>query len=353
MSNMTSGVNLGPDKTQTGLITHYLNKNTLPNPINNKHLGSTLSLAEEEKSKKKANISLTEVKSIQNEQSILNEELTSNTELKDIIGPLVEEFKLLRESVHFDIKELQSVVTMQQRDVNKLEESIATSEKEVKDYLTDKIDVNTRSVWQIIEENKHLHKENDLLKDQITRIEISQLDNNVIISGQPEQPWDPYESTKERVIDIIAATIGSATDSYTGQETSKVEISCCSRIGGKPQPISVKFNRKEDKHNLMTNTRNLSKGIYVNEEFSIHIKKSHDTLHPMLRMAKSLPEYRDKCKLQNDWLVVDGITYTVKDLHRLPPDLAAYKAVQKTDSENIEFHGELSPWANFHKSPFE
>ena len=29
-----------------------------------------------------------------------------------------------------------------------------------------------------------------------------------MISGQPEQPWEPYEVTKERVFDMIAASLG-------------------------------------------------------------------------------------------------------------------------------------------------
>ena len=41
----------------------------------------------------------------------------------------------------------------------------------------------------------------------MSQIEKSQLENNVLISGQPEQPWEPYEQTKERVIDTIAASL--------------------------------------------------------------------------------------------------------------------------------------------------
>ena len=38
-----------------------------------------------------------------------------NEELKNIIGPLVEKMKLLRETVHHDIKDLQNVVSQQKR----------------------------------------------------------------------------------------------------------------------------------------------------------------------------------------------------------------------------------------------
>ena len=61
------------------------------------------------------------------DQSILTEELALNTELKDIIDSLVEEVKLLRKSVHSDKQELQKVVTIQQKDISKLEDSLAAS----------------------------------------------------------------------------------------------------------------------------------------------------------------------------------------------------------------------------------
>ena len=46
------------------------------------------------------------------------------------------------------------------------------------------------------------------------------------------------------------------------------------------------------------------------------------------------------------------MTYGVKDITNFPVDLAAYKAVQKSDSTSIVFHGQLSPYSNFHSAPF-
>ena len=71
-----------------------------------------------------------------------------------------------------------------------------------------------------------------------------------------------------------------------------------------------------------------------------------------MRLAKSLPQYRDKSRLEKNRLVINGIGYTLNELGKLPPDLAAYKAAEKSDSETIVFQGELSPWSNFHHAPF-
>ena len=69
-------------------------------------------------------------------------------------------------------------------------------------------------------------------------------------------------------------------------------------------------------------------------------------------MAKGLSEYKDKVKLQGDRLIINGISYGVNDLHKLPLELSAYKAAQKEDDKSIVFHGELSPYSNFHPAPF-
>ena len=102
----------------------------------------------------------------------------------------------------------------------------------------------------------------------------------------------------------------------------------------------------------MENKQNLPIGIYVNEEFPLQIKKNRDTLRPILKLVKSLQDFREKSKLDNDRLIINGVTYTVQNLHQLPSELAPYKAPQKTNDSTVGFQGELSPWSNFHNSPF-
>ena len=98
--------------------------------------------------------------------------------------------------------------------------------------------------------------------------------------------------------------------------------------------------------------KNLPPGIYVNHEYPSHIKRVRDKLHPILQLAKNLPHYREKSKLEEDCLVINGISYTINDLTKLPLDLMVYKVVEKSNEEMIVFQGELSPWSTFHNTPF-
>ena len=252
---------------------------------------------------------------------------------------------------------MQCTVSRQKADISKLKETLANSDSDLRKHLIEKTEWNTQKIDLVLEENKLLRRENTKLKERLSQIEQSQLENNVIISGQPEQPWEPYELTKERVFDTIAASLG-ITDLEIARKTAEsTEIASCKRIGryrmGKSRPISVTFQKKDDKQKLLENKRNLPTGIYVNEEFPSHVKRDRDMLRPILKLAKSLHHYREKSKLDRNRLIINGTSYTVQELHQLPAELAPYKASQKSTDSIIGFQGELSPWSNFHYSPFE
>ena len=207
-----------------------------------------------------------------------------------------------------------------------------------------------------MEENKLLRKENKDLKERLTKIELAQLGINVIISGMQEQRWESYSTTKDRVYDTITAAMGRDDLEATLLEAKKIEISCYNRIGPLPikpsRPISVTFQNREDTIHLIQSKKNLLKGVYVNEEYPVSMKRNRDILRLILRLAKTFPDFREKSKLQGDKLVVNVISYTVDDLTQLPPELVAYKAAQKSDANTLVFHGKLSACSNFHNAPF-
>ena len=96
----------------------------------------------------------------------------------------------------------------------------------------------------------------------------------------------------------------------------------------------------------------LPQGIYTNNEYLLHIKRVRDTLWPILRYAKTIPSYQDKCKIKGDHLVINRINYGIHDISKLPSERAAYKATQKEDDHYIAFHRELRPYSSFYQSKF-
>ena len=269
----------------------------------------------------------------------------NNKVLQQALGPLVAEFKLLRESVntvHTDYKDLKQVISKQK--------------EEIKHELIDKIDKNTTKLVEISQENRLLRKENESLKSRLDRIEQNQLWNNVIITGIPEGPYEQYSITKLRVQEMIAVTIDSGDREEDLTKAKEIDITSCNRVGrykhNVARSISVTFATRDDKESFLSGKRKLPSGIFANEELPTHIKKRRDCLLPIYHLAKSLPEYRDKCRLTGDKLVIYGISYLIEDISKLPPDLAAFKSSEKLNETHLVFAGELSPYSNFHPSPF-
>ena len=79
-----------------------------------------------------------------------------------------------------------------------------------------------------------------------------------------------------------------------------------------------------------------------------HIKQNRDKLRPIQRLAKCLLQFCEKSKMIADKLIINGISYGIEDIPNLPPELAAYKAAEKSNDTHLVFAGKLSPYSNFH-----
>ena len=205
-------------------------------------------------------------------------------------------------------------------------------------------------------ENKILRKENEDLKTRLDHIEQNKLSNNVIITGIPEGPYEQYSTTKLRVKEMIAVTIDSGDADADLVKAKGIEITSCTRIGRFrhkiARPISVTFSTQDDKQSFLSCKRKLSTGIFANKELPPHIKRRRDHLMSIYRLTKSIPHYCEKCRLNNDKLIINGNSYQIEDISKLPADLAAYKVGEKLNDTHLVFAGELSPYTNFHHSSF-
>ena len=155
---------------------------------------------------------------------------------------------------------------------------------------------------------------------------------------------------------MIAVTIDSGDREEDLIKAKEINITSCNQVRrykhNVARPISVTFATRDDKESFLSGKRKLPSGIFANEELPPHMKKRRDRLLPIYHLAKSLPEYCDKCRLTGDKLVINGISYWIEDISKLPPDLAVFKSSEKSNETHLVFTGELSPYSNFHLSPF-
>ena len=135
----------------------------------------------------------------------------------------------------------------------------------------------------------------------------------MIITGIPEGPYKQYSITKLRVQEMIAVTIYSGNREDDLTKAKEIDITSCNQVDrykhNVARPISVTFATRDDKESFLSSKRKLQSGIFANEELPLHIKKRRDRLLPIYHLAKSLPEYRDKCRLTRDKLVTNGTSY--------------------------------------------
>ena len=108
------------------------------------------------------------------------------------------------------------------------------------------------------------------------------------------------------------------------------------------------------KHKLcmLARKNNLPKGIYVDEAYPESIKQKRAALRPILKLAHNLDNYKGKCKLEHDQIVINGVNYNMDTLDRLPEELAPYKSAQCSSMDILIFYGQHTPLSNFHTSPF-
>ena len=144
------------------------------------------------------------------------EGVEENSILKQALGPLITEFRLLRESVN----------TVHQ-DYADLKHTISKQKEELKQDLSDKIDKNTTQLIEVSNENKILRKENEDLKTRLDHIEQNQLSNNLIITGILEGPYEQYSTTKLRVQEMTAVTIDSGDADADLEKAKGIEITSC------------------------------------------------------------------------------------------------------------------------------
>ena len=146
---------------------------------------------------------------------------------------------------------------------------------------------------------------------------------------------------------MITVTIDSGDTEADLAKAKGIEITSCNRVGrfkhNVARLISVTFSTRDDKESFLSSKRKLPTGIFANEELPPHIKRRRDHL---------LPIYRNKCRLINDKLIINDNSYQIEDISKLPPDLAVYKVAEKSNDTHVVFVGELSPYSNFHHSPF-
>ena len=201
-----------------------------------------------------------------------------------------------------------------------------------------------------------MEEENKELKSRVIKLENRMLESNIIMHGIHEDKWELEENLKEKVYHAISSTVDDFKYSKRIKTARCISIRSIKCLGkykdGRARPVSVCFEKKAHADILLENRTYLPRGIFVDREYSNEFEENRWLLKPILRLARSIPDYQGKCKLVEDTLIIQGIRYNVNMLHLLPAELSGFNASSRSSLNTLGFFGELNPLSNFHPCQF-
>ena len=267
--------------------------------------------------------------------------------------------------------------TMEERLLIKLDEMISSKISPIQTGMTQMQEsvnslVLSQKAWESHQtEFIKLKESNRLLEDKVTKLETvnnsldirlklveEQLGGcNIIISGLAEVKWEREDITRNRVHDVVSETIDANDYNTRLAEAKRIDIVSTKRLGPwnkfKGRPVLVTLRRKSDAEAIMKNRKHLPDKVFIDYEYDAETTRARRLLRPIFNKARKLPEYKGKCKMDGDALVLHGKRFTSENLKDLPDNLNCQQLSSEKSQNVIGFFGELNCLSNFYRSQFE
>ena len=215
--------------------------------------------------------------------------------------------------------------------------------------------IQAENIW-LHRKMEGITKENTTLHDRLSRIENKLLENSIMLSGVPEEPWELELNLHEKVVKILAYTIDAAEyedQLEVAQEVRVNKIVCKGQYSARStRPVSVTIDKHSDASYVLENRYYLPQGIFVEREYTEETEQKRKILRPYLHAARNINHYAGRCRISGDKLIVNSRKYSTNELDQLLEDLSGYEISTKCGHSNMCFFGELNPLSNFHKAKF-
>ena len=143
------------------------------------------------------------------------------------------------------------------------------------------------------------------LSSRQTRTEKEQKKNNIIIKGVQEEPQEPAETLKNKVMSILQNELHS----------NIIPISMF-RIGAPTlpiRPIRIILNKEQDKYTIFSLTKNSKlrdRNIFITEDLPQETSHNRKILRDTKRDAEGKGH---SCEMKKDRLRIDNLWYNIQD----------------------------------------
>ena len=239
---------------------------------------------------------------------------------------------------------------------DEIKEAFAFNNKELEDCKKElaemKIEMNDlKTQVNILECDKvELQVQCRLLSESHLKAETHRREQNLVFEGVQETYGEDTQMLHNKIVRVLNHMMIFAGNGAT------VPIARVHRVGpfvkGKNWPIVCHFARYYDMQLLLKNRTQLPDGVFVHEDYPPEIEDRRHVLRPIFNKARKSSEYKGKCRLMQDKLILDGKAFTVNNLKDLPKSLHPRTAAEKCNQEALVFFTQGSPFSNFYLAPF-
>ena len=231
-------------------------------------------------------------------------------------------------------------------------EEVSECKKDLVSIRSD-YDKMSSKMEELEDQNKRLHSEIQQLHENNLKSEIRRRELNLIFEGVRDTYGENFFLLRNKIVAIF-----NHMEVFNRCGT-QVPIVKLQRFGpfqrDQNRPVLCQFLRYSDVRLVLENRGQLPNNVFVQEDYPSEIEERRRILRPIFKKAKSMPQYRGKCRLTVDKLVIKGQTFTVKpinNLDRLPTELSPRNSAERQNDQILAFFTKSSPFSNFHPSPF-
>ena len=193
--------------------------------------------------------------------------------------------------------------------------------------------------------------ENRTLREKLLKNECHSRRDNLVFIGVAEQKG---ESCDAIILDILNSA---------GYDLDLRAVARAHRVGPYNKhcirPIVAKFHHYRDRENVWEGRRYVEEscGVTVAEDFPEEIRERRKRLYPILNAAISYrdedyPDFRFRARLSVDKLIINGSSYTVDTLCKLPERLRLDKTLSPVKDNAQVFFTSASPLSNHYACNF-
>lgn len=289
------------------------------------------------------------------------EKLEGLSSLANKIDDMAEDLKLLRDiketttEMRQDITEVQGKVQHLENKVSALEDN-AVNEEQNRQLLAKEI-LDLKSQLKDQGNNRGqgngqpttLQSEWDLIKN---KMEAFQRKQNLIIEGIRETRSECNNTVYTQVHSFLRNTLG----------IREVVISMAYRIGqpraesSNPRPILIRFPHPEDRMQVWAARSRIhnrpNNNFIIREDLPFQLRSVQASLLRVAAIAKKHPDKYENVSVKDFRLHLNGNTYGVEDLEKLPRDLRPSFTSTPGNVKVVVFFGRASRFSNHYPSNF-